>query len=131
MTDTPNTLTLCCIECPNGCDLVAIRRPDGSVSVEGARCKHGSAFAVAEMTAPMRTISSIAATAFPRHPVLPVRVSAPIPKDKIFPVMDEIARVTVTTPVRRGDIIIPNVLGLNVDIISTSDMLSKEDIINE
>lgn len=131
MTDTPDILNLCCIECPNGCELAVKRHPDGAITVEGAKCKHGTAFAIAEMTAPMRTISSIAATAFPRHPVLPVRVSAPIPKDKIFPVMDEIARVTVKTPVRRGDVIIPNVLGLNVDIISTSDMLSKEDVINE
>ena len=75
------------------------------------------------MTAPMRTICSTVRTDFPEAPVLPVRVSADIPKDRIFDVMREINHTVVKERVRRGDTVIQNVLGLGVDIIATSDML--------
>ncbi len=113
---------LICIVCPRGCTM-HIEEKDGAYSVTGNACKRGERFAVSEMTAPMRTICSTVRTAFPEAPVLPVRVSADIPKDRIFDVMQEINHVVVNTRVRRGDAVIQNVLGLGVDVIATSDML--------
>ena len=77
------------------------------------------------MTEPKRTICSTVKTAFSQCPVLPVRVSADIPKDKIFDVMEEINKVTVTEKIARGDVVIENVLGLGADVIATSSMLLK------
>ena len=71
----------------------------------------------------MRTICSTVRTTFPDVPVLSVRVSAEIPKDRIFDVMGEIRKVRLDQPVRRGEPVIRNVLGLGVDIIATSDLL--------
>jgi CxxC motif-containing protein len=116
---------LICIVCPNGCNLVAVR--DGErITVTGNTCSKGEKFAVDELTNPTRTISSTVKTIFPQVPVLPVRVSAEIPKSRIFDVMAEINKVVVTAPVARGDVIIPNVLGLGVDVISTSTMHEGE-----
>ena len=56
-------------------------------------------------------------------PVLPVRVSADIPKDRIFDVMDALKTVTVSERIGRGDVVIPDVLGLGVDVIATSSLL--------
>lgn len=78
------------------------------------------------MTAPKRTICSTVHTAFPDAPVLPVRVSADIPKDRIFDVMDAIRTVTVTERIGRGDVVIPDVLGLGVDVIATSSLLKHK-----
>ncbi|MBO7690465.1 MAG: DUF1667 domain-containing protein, partial [Clostridia bacterium] len=39
-------------------------------------------------------------------------------------VMREIDKVTVTKPLKRGDIIIKNVLGTGADVLCTSDLLS-------
>ena len=78
------------------------------------------------MTAPKRTICSTVRTAFPDAPVLPVRVSADIPKDRIFDVMDAIRAVTVTERIARGDVVIPDVLGLGVDVIATSSLLKHK-----
>ena len=58
---------------------------------------------------------------------MPVRVSAEIPKDKIFDVMKEINKVVIEERVLRGDIIIHDVLGLNVDVIATSSLLGEID----
>ena len=94
---------LTCIGCPRGCTLKIERDGDGW-SVTGNTCPRGREFAVSEMTAPRRTICSTVRTAFPDAPVLPVRVSADIPKG-------------------RGDVVIPDVLGLGVDVIATSSLL--------
>lgn len=113
---------LVCIVCPRGCTM-NIEKKDGEIVVGGNSCKRGEAFAKSEMTAPMRTICTTVATVFPEYPVLPVRVSADIPKEKIFEVMKEINSVTVRERISRGDKVIENVLGLGVDVIATSDIL--------
>ena len=115
---------LVCIVCPNSCELEITQNENG-ISVSGNKCKRGITFATDEMTAPKRTISSVVKTVFPSAPVLPVRVSAEIPKEKIFAVMNEINHVTVSKKLRRGDVVIKNVLSLGVDVIATSSVLSE------
>lgn len=95
-----------------------------NVIITGNSCKRGEQFAKAEMTMPMRTICTTVKTSFKGVPVIPVRVSAEIPKEKIFDVMKVINDATVDKPVRRGEAVIQNVLGLGVDIIATSDLLN-------
>ncbi|MGN0571558.1 MAG: DUF1667 domain-containing protein [Candidatus Fimenecus sp.] len=118
---------LVCIVCPKGCTM-QITESDGEITVTGNSCKRGEQFAVSEMTAPKRTICTTVRTAFKDVPVLPVRVSAEIPKDRIFDVMHEINQVCVSAPVSRGDTVLENVLGLGVNIIATSDILKNAEI---
>ena len=59
-------------------------------------------------------------------PVVPVKVSAEIPKERIFDVMKEISKVQVIEPLGTGDIVIENVLGLGVDVVITSDLMKGE-----
>lgn len=115
---------LVCIVCPNSCELSIEETSDG-FSVSGNKCKRGIKFATDEMTAPKRTISSVVKTAFKEVPVIPVRVSDEIPKEKIFDVMNEINHVTVKKKLKRGDVVIKNVLSLGVDVIATSDVLQS------
>lgn len=115
---------LVCIGCPRGCRLT-VKENSGEFIVTGNTCPRGKAFAISEMTEPKRTICSTVKTVFPGCPVLPVRVSDDIPKDRIFDVMREINAVVLTERIGRGDVIIENVLGLGVDVISTSDLLKQ------
>lgn len=114
-----------CIVCPNGCKL-QIDDSGEEVKVTGNQCKRGAAFAVTELTHPMRTICSTVSTAFAETPVVPVRVSAEIPKERIFDVMREINTVKVTERLGTRDAVIKDVLGLGVDVIITSDILKGE-----
>jgi len=116
---------LVCIVCPRGCTL-EISEKSGEYSVSGNFCKRGRDFAVSEMTEPKRTICSTVRTVFPDVPVLPVRVSEEIPKDRIFDVMKEINSFLLEKHVSRGEAVIENILGLDVDIIATSDICSKK-----
>lgn len=112
-----------CITCPRGCE-VNIEKSGSDWVVSGNSCRKGRDFAISEMTAPMRTVCSTVKTTFRLAPVLPCRVSDEIPKDKIFDVMKEINKVVVSKQLHRGDVIIKDVLGLGVDVIATSDLLT-------
>jgi CxxC motif-containing protein len=121
---------LTCIVCPNSCSL-KIEKVNDVWVVTGNKCKRGEKFAINEMTCPMRTISSTVRTTFPDAPVVPVRVSAEIPKDKIFDVMEEINKVILDKRVKRGYKVISSCLGLNVDVIVTSNILIEKVEIHE
>ena len=121
---------LVCIVCPKGCTM-KIEEKDGEISVTGNSCKRGASFAVSEITEPKRTVCTTVRTVFKDAPVIPVRVSAEIPKDRIFDVMREINAVTLSSPVGRNDVIIKNVLGLGADVIATSGILKELNIREE
>lgn len=113
-----------CIVCPRGCRL-NVREEEQEIKVTGNFCKRGYDFAVSELKKPMRTICTTVKTSFNEYPVLPVRVSSEIPKDKIFDCMNEINKVCLKEKIGRGDVVIKNILGLNVDVIATSDILKS------
>lgn len=115
---------LVCIVCPRGCTLQVEGEGD-ALQVTGNGCKRGADFARSELTAPKRTLCTTVRTAFPDVPVLPVRVSAEIPKNQIFPVMEAINAVTLETPVAMGGVILEDVLGLGVDVVAASDLLRR------
>ena len=119
-------MEMTCIVCPSGCSM-KVEKNGEEITVTGIRCKRGEAFARAELTRPMRTICSTVKTIFKDVPVLPVRTSCEIPKDKIFAVMEEINKVTVTERIHSKDIIIHNVLNLHADIIATSSLLQDQE----
>ena len=50
--------------------------------------------------------------------VIPVKTEKAIPKGMIFDVMKEINKVSVKLPIKVGDVIIEDVLGTGVSIVS-------------
>lgn len=112
---------LICFLCPNGCTL-AITHVQSEFTVTGQKCKRGKEFAIDEATNPTRTLCTTVKTNFPEMPVLPVKSASAIPKDRIFDVMTEINQVVVTETLCCGSPVITNVLGLGIDIITTTSM---------
>ena len=110
-------MELVCIVCPRGCRLNV---ENGVVS--GNSCKRGEAFALSEMTCPMRTVCSTVATTFEDYPVLPVRTNGEIPKDKIQDLMKEINAVVVDKKIKRGDVVIEKVVGTDVDVVASASI---------
>ena len=55
-------------------------------------------------------------------PVTSVRLTKAVPKDMIFPVMDEIRKVVLTAPVKAGTIVLHNVCGLDSDVMVTKNV---------
>jgi CxxC motif-containing protein len=113
-----------CVVCPEGCRITVDLDAGGKVvSVAGNNCRRGDAYVRQESVAPKRNISTTVALKGAERPVCPVKTSVPIPKEKIFEVMELCKRASVTAPVRIGDVIIKNVAGTGADILSTADIL--------
>ncbi len=53
---------------------------------------------------------------------LPVILSGEIPKERMMDVMEAVSDVKVTSPIKRGDVIVADVCGLNVDVIASRSM---------
>lgn len=114
-------MQMVCIVCPNGCVLDVQKTADG-IKVANNKCKRGIAFAIEELTAPKRSVTSTVATIFEDMPVVPVRTDGEIPKEAILPLMSYLKTVCVDTRLKVGDIICKDVLGTGVNIIITMDM---------
>jgi len=114
----PNkTIELICITCPRGCHLTI----DENNNVTGNFCARGKTYALNEITLPKRNITSTVGVIGGNIKRISVATSSPIPKDKIFDCMKIIKKTTVNAPIKIKDVIIPNILGLGVDIVATKD----------
>ncbi|HYA22433.1 MAG TPA: DUF1667 domain-containing protein [Thermoproteota archaeon] len=89
------------------------------VKVEGLTCSRGEEYVINEVEAPMRDFFSTVIIEGGVSPVCPVRSTRPIPKDRIMDCSRKLARLRVTAPVRIGETIMRDILGLGVDIIAT------------
>jgi CxxC motif-containing protein len=116
-------IELTCISCPLGCPLKVETDDRGQVlQVTGNTCKRGEIYGKKEVTAPTRMVSSTVQLLGGEAPVVSVRTKWDIPKDKIFPVMEEIRRIKVQAPVKIGDVVLENAAGTGVEIIATTNV---------
>ena len=115
-----------CIICPNGCEIQALLENRKIKSLSGALCKKGEAYVRQELAAPVRNIASSVLVSHGRLPLVSVRLTAPIPKDRVFDAMREIRKIHLDAPVRAGQVVIPHLLGLNSDVIATKHVPAKE-----
>ncbi len=109
---------LTCIICPIGCSL-EVQIEDGEVkSVKGNTCIRGKKYAETECIAPMRTVTTTMRC--DDGSVVPVKTDAPIPKEKMFELMEIVNNSVAHLPISVGDVIIENVFGCN--IVATKNM---------
>ncbi len=114
-----------CIGCPVGCLITVKKKEDGSLDITGNTCKKGEAYARSEMTAPVRTVTSMIRVEGGSGKVVPVKTAAEIPKEKIGACMDEIEARVVCAPVKVGDVLIENVARTSVAVAATGNMESE------
>ena len=130
-----------CITCPKGCRL---KVDEERFAVTGNACPRGAVYGANELRNPVRVVTSTVVVEGPasRPPEpspdkgrgageagggvtlrrLPVKTDRPIPKDKMFEVMEEIARVRVKAPVKAGDVLIPHVAGTEGNVVATRSL---------
>ena len=116
-----NHAAITCITCPVGCRVTA-RKTDGEFVFTGNKCPRGASFAQAELTFPVRSLTTTVRTVFPDMPVLPVRTSGEVPKEKITEIMRELAQVVITERMSIGDTVAADIAGTGCDIIAANDM---------
>lgn len=114
-----------CIICPNSCDIEVLFENNKVVSVEGALCPRGKTYIDNELSNPVRNIATSVKIENGQLPLASVKLSRPIPKDKIFDVMKEIKKIKINAPVHIGQVIIKNVLELDSDVVITKNIDEK------
>jgi CxxC motif-containing protein len=116
------TERLTCVLCPIGCAIEAVRRGD-DLDVRGNECPEGVDFAVQEILHPKRNLSASVPLKGTPSRMVSVRLSAPVPRDIIYPVLAAIAALRPEAPVRRGQVLMANVLNTGADVIATRTVL--------
>ena len=111
-----------CIVCPTGC-LVHVENVNGELVIEGHSCNRGEEYAREEFIAPKRILTTTIRVENGFLPLIPVRSNIPIPKEKLQETLKEIAGTKVKAPIKMGDILIKNVIGLDANIIASRDLI--------
>lgn len=111
---------LICIVCPNGCHLKI--DPENGYAVTGNKCDRGIEYGKAELQNPVRMVTSTVILEGAGSRRLPVKTSAPVPKNMIFRVMEKIDTLTVCAPVKTGDVLLKNVLNTGADIVACKNV---------
>ena len=110
--------TFTCIMCPQGCEITA--RDEGEdFEVTGNRCSKGAEYVHHELVNPMRNIATSVLVEGGELPLVSVRLTNPIPKSRIFDVVEQIHKLRCKAPVKEGEILLSDVLGLGSDVIVT------------
>lgn len=113
-----------CIVCPKGCALKVTTASESEVTasdVTGHQCKRGAVYAVDECLNPVRMLTTTVKLVGSKQPLIPVKSSRPLPRAKLFDCMKVLNSCTAKAPLEVGDIIIKNILGTGVDIVTTSN----------
>ena len=119
---------LTCIVCPIGCSLEAEGGAD--LTITGNRCKRGIAYAQEELRAPKRVVTATCGITFspdsarsltaPRR--VPVKTSAPCPKERIDELLRDIYSLKPGLPIKAGERLIADWQGLGIDVVALRSM---------
>ena len=114
-----NQKKITCIICPIGCKIIV--KTDGSSFevLSGNKCKRGVEYARSEALDPRRMLTTSVFVNNGNWPLVSVKSSKPVPKEKIFSVLNEIKKTKIAAPVKAGQTIIKNVANTSIDIIAT------------
>lgn len=121
-----NVKEMTCIVCPMGCSLRVTLDGDKILSVEGNTCPRGKNYAVTEVTAPRRVLTSTVRVEGGHLPLCPVRTQGDIPKGLLFDAMREVNALRIKAPVGIGDILISDVCGTGVPLIACRNIHKME-----
>ena len=117
-----HTCSLTCLICPIGCTLeVKNSGAEEDFSVTGNGCVRGVNYALEEIRSPKRIVTATAAIQGEALSVrrLPVKTSAPCPREKIPSLLRDIYEIKVSLPVRIGDILIADWNSEGINVIAT------------
>jgi len=135
---------LVCISCPLGCRLTVTWEDESDITVTGNKCAKGESYAHEEILAPKRVVTATVAvagqavaaagaaaaatadvagrtvTSAPRR--LPVKTSAPLLKEHIPALLNELYGMEVEAPLRCGDVLLKDIAGTGVDLVATRSL---------
>lgn len=118
--DEKNERVLTCIRCPRGCRVRVGLGAGGSVlAVTGNACPRGDSYARAEVSAPLRTVTTTVPVEGGSQRRVAVKTAREVPRDAVLDVVRALAGARAVAPVEIGDVIARDVAGTGVDVVAT------------
>ncbi len=111
-----------CIVCPTGC-FVHVENISGELVIEGHSCKRGEVYAREEFISPKRILTTTMRVENGFLPLIPVRSDKPIPKERLGEALKQIAFTKIKAPIKMGDVLLKDILGLEVNVIASRDLI--------
>ena len=108
--------------CPMGCEMTVTWENGKFTGVTGNSCPRGAKYAETEVTDPRRMLTTTIRIKGGLFPLLPVVSADVLPKGKIAECVVYLRTITVEAPVKAGDVIVHDILGMGVDILASRDM---------
>ncbi|HPQ46177.1 MAG TPA: DUF1667 domain-containing protein [Clostridia bacterium] len=115
-----------CIRCPKGCRMTVEYEGTKVLNVRGNSCSKGLAYAIDEITKPVRIVTSTVRVIGGELPVVPVKTSKAIRRNLIFDVMEKIKEAEVKAPIKEGQLILEDPAGCGADVIATLELVEAE-----
>ena len=119
------TRTYTCILCPNSCEITVEYEGKTVLKTECNKCDKGREYVTQELCDPKRTVTSSVLVNGGNRPLVSVRLTAPISRDLIFPLMEKLQAMVLTAPVEPGTVVLEKVFGTDADLITTSRVAQK------
>ena len=112
---------LVCVVCPIGCRLKITGAAD-NLDVSGNKCPKGVVYAHDEITNPVRMVCTTVKIKGGIHKVVTVKTDKPIPDKYKLEVVKAVNGIELTSPVKMGDVVLADLFGTGVNIVTTRDM---------
>jgi len=117
--------SLICIECPVGCHITVCMEKNRAVKITGNKCPKGEKYALSEIQNPVRVLTtSVLAEGMP-FKLVPVKTDSPIPKARLIEAMREVKKIKLDRPMHVGDVVVPNFLGTNANLVVTREFFQR------
>ena len=110
---------LTCIGCPMGCQLEVTLDNGVVTEVTGNTCKRGYLYACNEVRTPVRTVTSTVRVEGGVSDRVSCKTKEPVPKIKVFEVMEAINKASCKAPVAIGDVLIEDCAGTGIPVVAT------------
>ncbi len=119
-------IPLTCIICPIGCLMeVTVKHTENKktvLEVKDNTCPRGEDYAKKELIDPTRTLTTTIAVISGESPLVPVKTDGEVPKERLLDCMEIIRRKCAQAPIKRGDILIQDILATGVNVIACADI---------
>jgi CxxC motif-containing protein len=139
---------LVCISCPLGCRLTVTWEDESDITVRGNRCAKGESYAREEVLAPKRVVTATVAVAAPAGAAaaagepqdipatavwaaasiprrLPVKTNAPLLKEHIPQLLNNLYALEVEPPLRCGDVLMEDIAGTGVNLVASRSLKER------
>ena len=117
-----------CIVCPIGCKIIVRIDKTCFEVVSGNKCKRGIEYARNEALDPRRMLTTSVLVNNGEWPLVSVKSSESVPKEKLFSVLEEIKKANVKAPVESGQIIIKYAANTGINIVATKEVKNYSNV---